>query len=471
MGHREYFYERTKQDALSHRRDMQTTNKKYRSGGVFLTLSVIALSCLIFYFLLWNSNINGTITATHIDVLEFATYWGNGIVCFILGLLLLSVKTDFHLNGNKAYRQVKILMAYSMLLNSVSDMAIISMQASGNSITTLNRFFIPLMFFMQMYIMSFSTLKLIHSGRSSRTSLKGIKWASAITVSLYCISFGIHSKGMLSIENYTLFIGTPIETAITIAFYIIIAAALICCATWILKDIKEYSRKIDDYFAGQQEINGQKLTYMAYCFLGYFILSGIDLVVRSSSGDLFLTWINLFILIGATIIVFNLQTVYQNMQPAIDYYDTDQQQVQETKTQDKEASPAETEKNTVSNKTQRIMMEDLIDLWVKRKDSPYLKENVTLTKTAKEIGISPRILSEFLNTVYDINFNTWINQLRIDRIKDEMKNNENITLTELAEMTGFTDSSAMSKVFKRLEGITPSVYRNQLHDNGPIYKP
>lgn len=263
-----------------------------------------------------------------------------------------------------------------------------------------------------------------------------------------------------------MFIGTPIEMAITFTLYAIIATTLIYCATWIVKETQKYSGKIDDFFSGQQEINGQKLTMMAYCFLGYFILSCVDIIIRSSTGDLFLMWTNIFILIWATIIIFNLQTVYPNMQPAIDYYNTDQkQQKAEALLSERSKSPNEVTKKSADNKAKNNMMEDLISAWIEHYDKPYLKENVTLTKTAKEIGISPRILSDFLNTVYGINFNTWINRLRIEKIKEEMQNNSDITLTELADMAGFTDSSAMSKVFKRLEGINPSVYRNKLCHN------
>ena len=40
--------------------------------------------------------------------------------------------------------------------------------------------------------------------------------------------------------------------------------------------------------------------------------------------------------------------------------------------------------------------------------------------------------------------------------------NRNLSITDIAHMTGFNDVNYFTKVFKKLKGMTPSTYRKQL---------
>ena len=109
----------------------------------------------------------------------------------------------------------------------------------------------------------------------------------------------------------------------------------------------------------------------------------------------------------------------------------------------------------------RRRIEDLIHAWAERPEKPYLAEGLTLAKAADEIGISSRFLSGFLNDIYEMNFNAWINSLRVEEVKRLIDAGTGKSMTDLAVMAGFTDLSAMSRIFKRITGITPSMYRSE----------
>ena len=115
----------------------------------------------------------------------------------------------------------------------------------------------------------------------------------------------------------------------------------------------------------------------------------------------------------------------------------------------------------LQNSIDRRRIEDLIHAWAERPEKPYLAEGLTLAKTADEIGIRPRSLSGFLNDIYEMNFNAWINSLRIEEVKRLIDARTGKSMTDLAVMAGFTDLSAMSRIFKRITGITPSMYRSE----------
>ena len=68
-----------------------------------------------------------------------------------------------------------------------------------------------------------------------------------------------------------------------------------------------------------------------------------------------------------------------------------------------------------------------------------------------------------MNNSLKINFNTWINNLRIDEVK-RLLTTEESTLEKIALQCGFTDRSQLIRIFKRVEGCTPKVYKTKMKE-------
>ena len=109
-----------------------------------------------------------------------------------------------------------------------------------------------------------------------------------------------------------------------------------------------------------------------------------------------------------------------------------------------------------------LVIETIAEQWSRRSDKPFLKEGITLAGAAEDMGISARLLSQYINSIHRQNFNTWVNGMRVDEIKRVMESEPDVTVAQLAQRTGFTDASAMAKVFRRFTGITPRQYRSGL---------
>lgn len=104
-----------------------------------------------------------------------------------------------------------------------------------------------------------------------------------------------------------------------------------------------------------------------------------------------------------------------------------------------------------------------VDKWVNNPEKPYLKAGITLKDAALGIGMSRRKLSDFIKSEYDSNFNMWINILRIKEVERILKEeNTNLSLSYIADCTGFSDLAAMSKTFKKITGLSPSQFRKML---------
>ena len=119
---------------------------------------------------------------------------------------------------------------------------------------------------------------------------------------------------------------------------------------------------------------------------------------------------------------------------------------------------AETASDTETPDRRRI--DEIVKQWSESPDKLYLTEGITLSSAADSMGVSPRLLSDFLNNIYEMNFNTWIKSLRVEEVKRLLRQTEpKMTLLDIAALTGFPDASSMSKAFKLFTGMTPSAYR------------
>ena len=78
------------------------------------------------------------------------------------------------------------------------------------------------------------------------------------------------------------------------------------------------------------------------------------------------------------------------------------------------------------------------------------------------LRINRTYLSNYINSTYGLNFNLWINHLRIEEAKQLMGQTPKRSLSEIAERIGFTDLAHFSKQFKLQEGVSPSEWRKNM---------
>lgn len=85
--------------------------------------------------------------------------------------------------------------------------------------------------------------------------------------------------------------------------------------------------------------------------------------------------------------------------------------------------------------------------------------SLKLTDISNELKINPSYVSrEFSKYFEDLSFGEYIRKLRIEKVTDLLQNTK-YSLTEIAFLTGFSDQSHFTRVFKQQFGIKPSEYR------------
>lgn len=88
--------------------------------------------------------------------------------------------------------------------------------------------------------------------------------------------------------------------------------------------------------------------------------------------------------------------------------------------------------------------------------------NLSLKEISKGLEINPSYLSrEFSKYFEDLSFGEYLRKKRIEKAKELMQSSQ-YSLTEIAYLTGFSDQSHFTRIFKKHTGKNPSAYKKSL---------
>lgn len=122
----------------------------------------------------------------------------------------------------------------------------------------------------------------------------------------------------------------------------------------------------------------------------------------------------------------------------------------------------ETAKEYMSEATERAILEKIKNL---EKSHFYLDKDISLNYVAVKLSINQRYLSYVINKNMSIDFAGYINELRIHYITDRLKNDSDFLkykISFLAELSGFSSHSRFTTTFKKVTGVSPQNFINDL---------
>ena len=91
----------------------------------------------------------------------------------------------------------------------------------------------------------------------------------------------------------------------------------------------------------------------------------------------------------------------------------------------------------------------------------HIEEKLTLNDIAFVFGISPNYLSALFKKNSELGFTDYVNTAKIKRAKELLKDS-NLKVYEVADQLSFESAFYFSKVFKKIEGISPREYIQQM---------
>lgn len=94
----------------------------------------------------------------------------------------------------------------------------------------------------------------------------------------------------------------------------------------------------------------------------------------------------------------------------------------------------------------------------------YTDSTLNREKVAEKLGISAGYVSQIVNTITGENFAHYINQYRVEAVKEMISNPEyeNYTLLTMGLESGFTSKTTFYNAFKKVTSQTPNEYKNSI---------
>ena len=115
---------------------------------------------------------------------------------------------------------------------------------------------------------------------------------------------------------------------------------------------------------------------------------------------------------------------------------------------------------TSLNDSLRDILHEKTQRWIER--GGYRTPGITIEHVARDMGTNRSYLSRYLNELRHVNFYEWVAQLRIEEAQSLMRTHPSMLIEQIASRVGFTSASTFSSTFKKIVGITPNKWRNQL---------
>jgi YesN/AraC family two-component response regulator len=100
-----------------------------------------------------------------------------------------------------------------------------------------------------------------------------------------------------------------------------------------------------------------------------------------------------------------------------------------------------------------------VEIWKARKFiAQHSGEELSLTKLAKAVNISPNYLSEKFKKITGTNFVDYVARIRIGKARGLLEDVD-VRVSEIAFAVGFQSLSQFNRAFKKLTGKSPTEFR------------
>ena len=406
------------------------------------------------------------------DLTTLIAYVFNCAVCTTIGTIFLLTPIQKDVQGKvDSFSKTRLCLAASALIEALTSLLYISRIINGVPHLSLDHFTSPLFIYFAICIDMTAIIYLLHGKQPKlRTSILYV--TPVLLVWLTHIILFIPDYGLtFSAKAYNEFITTKPAIYTCYALYAVFVVETAYILKSVGKQIIRFRQHIDNYCSGKSRSQSHWLIAVVISIVIYYIISIIDLFTSDPMWDSSILWILSLVIIVNSIAFIMCRNIYWEIRPAFadndntpttaattdNATDADKAQRSSDESKQKRKTDAMTQRATFDSNS----IDDIVNEWIRRDDKPYLKESITITQVAEQMGLNTRLLSNYINYVKGRNFNAWINFLKVQETKVVLLADRTLPLSDIAYRMGFADLASMSRIFKQIEGMPPSVYRQR----------
>ena len=174
------------------------------------------------------------------------------------------------------------------------------------------------------------------------------------------------------------------------------------------------------------------------------------------------------LLLIALIIIFVLYRIKKDAYKLLVYQSIENMQIIQSEIPDEELFTDEDTNEPMQN---RMLLDEELKNLIQRdfneqiKLKVFLDPNLNLKTFAEKCNTNRSYLSQYIHEQHHMNFNTYINKLRIEEAKMILtKQNDLIPLKSLYFRLGFNSYSVFNEAFKKHVGVTPAFYLKTIRE-------
>jgi AraC-like DNA-binding protein len=334
------------------------------------------------------------------------------------------------------------MFAISAFLSVFQNLCILSCIFHQVYFFVLDNFLIPIIFYVQISLITFAMLKILYFGLAKLKFLFIFLIPALLLALSYLLLYCTLSEGpFFSEDRYVYFSETDVAYTICLIIYITVVTAIPICICFLFLALHYYEKRLVWFFSGQDAIEGRNVGYLVYFVIAYVFLSTVDFISSNEKTDPALTIICSLFYFALVLIICRKQYQFFKSSPL-------------------SSMPINTPSIPESSASQGL--DFVVKGWIRREDRPFLKEGITLADVAEDVNIRTDLLCAIINTVYHKNFDNWINDLRLDVVRDILESEPNMPISHIAANTGFVSKRTLVRIFRKSVGMTPSAYRGRL---------
>lgn len=419
------------------------------------------------------------------DTITLIAYVVNCSVCFTVGLIFLLTPTQKTAEGKiESFSMARMCLAGSSFLECILSFFTILRILNHQLYLPLNYFTNPLFLYFAVCFDLTASIYLLHGKHLSvRTIIAFIMPVVCVWLTHILVYIPIHGLN-LSPSVYNAFLETVPAVFTCYMLYIVLVIEGLGIMWFLSNQISVFKQHIDNYYTGENQSRSRWLIAVGLSLVLYYVVCIIDIALFDPVLDNIFMWIRSSLVLVNSIAFIKCRDVYWDIKPAFVDMEVDKgyifEPVLKTDHNNNPNSAADVAATATSGTNEEISAEAntaapanadalhldgfasidiIVTQWTERPDKPFLKESITIMQVAEQMGLNTRLLSNYINNVKGRNFNAWINFLKVEETKRALLADRTRPLSEIAYEMGFTDSAALSKIFKSVEGIPPSVYR------------
>ena len=407
-----------------------------------------------------------------IDLYSLIAYVFNCAVCATIGTLFLLTPLRKDKEGKiDSYSKTRLCLAASAFIEGLTSLLYTVRIVNEVPHLALDHFTGPLFMYFSICIDMTAIIYLLHGKQPKlRTAILFI--SPVLLVWLIHILLFIPDYGFtFSARAYNEFITTTPAAITCYALYAVFVVEFIYILKSVNQQIIRFKEHIDNYCSGKSRSQSRWLIAVVISMVTYYIIDIVDMCISTPMMDSIVLWLLSLIVIANSMAFIMCRNIYWKIQLAFaendntpttaattdNATDADKAQHSSDESKQKRETDAMTQRATFDSNS----IDDIVNEWIRRDDKPYLKESITITQVAEQMGLNTRLLSNYINYVKGRNFNAWINFLKVQETMVVLLADRTLPLSDIAYRMGFADLASMSRIFKQIEGMPPSVYRQR----------